>query len=100
KEVLGSPLADALISPLTQHLAKVRALHSSDLQRGFGQAVLPRAYFLKSKNSSRQFRWQFVFPASKVFFDPRTGNSGRWHLNPRVLQRAVAVAADLAGIHK
>jgi len=93
-------LPSSLIADLRSHLARVSALHTEDLMLGYGNSVLPRAYHLKSKGASRQFRWQFVFPATRLFHDPKTGLSGRWHVNESVLQRAVHKAADQAKIHK
>lgn len=93
-------LPETLAHDLEQHLLKVRQLHVDDLRGGFGSAVLPYAYYRKSNTASRQFRWQFVFPASRIFRDPRSGNSGRWHVNPSVLQRAVRAAAEKADIRK
>ena len=93
-------LPQGLIPSLQKHLAMVEAIHEDDLKRGLGNAVLPRAYYLKNKSASRQLRWQFVFPASGIFHDKNTGNSGRWHVQPKVLQKAVHDAADRARIQK
>jgi integron integrase len=93
-------LPSSLIPDLRSHLARVSALHTEDLMLGYGNSVLPRAYHLKSKTASRQFRWQFVFPATRLFHDLETGLSGRWHVNESVLQRAVHRAADQAKIHR
>ena len=93
-------LPEALIPALREHLDRVSALHTEDLMLGFGNSVLPRAYHLKNKGASKQFRWQFVFPASRIFHDKVTGLSGRWHVNVSVLQRAIHKAADLAKIHR
>lgn len=89
-----------LVPRLREHLIAVEAVHGDDLNIGFGAAVLPRAYFLKNKSASKQFRWQFVFPAKGIFQDGKTGNSGRWHVHPKVLQTAIREAADKARIHK
>ena len=93
-------LPAALVSPLRNHLAQVSALHTEDLLLGYGFSVLPRAYYLKNKGASSQFRWQFVFPATKLFHDLKTGLSGRWHISEKVLQTAVRKAADSAEIHR
>ena len=40
----------------------------------------PEAFERKSPGASREFCWQFVFPASTMCVDPRTGHQVRWHL--------------------
>lgn len=93
-------LPDDLVKPLQRQLAIVAATHVDDLLKGLGSVVLPRAFARKSKEASRQLRWQFVFPSKSTFHDPRTGNSGRWHLNPTGLQSAVRDAAERANFNK
>jgi integron integrase len=90
----------ALREPLLQQLAHVAQLHAQDLNRGLGSVVLPFAFFRKSKEASRQLHWQFLFPSPTTFVDPKTGNSGRWHVNATGLQLAVSKAAALAKLHK
>lgn len=93
-------LPSDLVRPLQRQIAIVASLHATDLLNGVGQAVLPRAFFRKSWEASRQLRWQFVFPSKSIFHDSRTGNSGRWHVNPSGLQTAIRDAAEKAGITK
>ncbi|GAB3387839.1 integron integrase [Lysobacter fragariae] len=93
-------LPAGLVAPLQAHLLKVKELHASDLVRGYGASVVPWAYARRRPNASKDFLWQFVFPSSNLFHDAETGISGRWHLNPGTLQKAVQVAARLAGINK
>lgn len=89
-----------LVHPLLQQVSSVAAIHSDDLLKGLGSAVLPRAFYRKSKEASRQLRWQFLFPSSSTFHDSITGNSGRWHVNPSGLQNAVRHAAVKAQFNK
>ncbi|MDY6990322.1 MAG: integron integrase [Thermodesulfobacteriota bacterium] len=86
--------------PLKRHLAKVKAIHDKDLAAGFGRVHLPHALNRKYPNADREWRWQYVFPASKRFHDPRTGIVVRHHLHESVLQRAVRCAMRKAGITK
>jgi integron integrase len=83
---------------LTRHLADVRQLHARDLARGFGRVVLPFALDRKFPNAATEWRWQFVFPASRICRAPRFGPPSRYHLHESVVQKAVAEAARLAGI--
>jgi integron integrase len=93
-------LPSSLVGPLQSHLVKVKALHQEDLSKGYGSSVMPRAYARRMTNSSREFIWQFAFPSIRLFRDPKTGLSGRWHINPDTLQNAVRRAARDAGIMK
>lgn len=89
-----------LVDALKEHLLKLRNLHRTDLQCGYGRAVLPGAYHVKSPGASSEFSWQFLFPASRIFRDDRTGNSGRWHVHASVIQKAVQAAARSAAIDR
>jgi integron integrase len=78
---------------LSEHLESVRRRHAADLAAGFGAAVLPGALDRKYPNASRDWRWQFVFPAARLCRDPRYGPPTRYHLHESVIQRALATAA-------
>ena len=94
------PLPEATIDPLTHHLRRVRALHQQDLSRGFGEVYLPDALARKYPNANRRWIWQFVFPSSRISFDPRSRVARRHHFHESSLQKAVARAAATAGIPK
>jgi integron integrase len=85
---------------LDKHLASVREQHERDLRAGFGRVVLPFALDRKLPDAATDWRWQFVFPASRICTDARWGPPGRYHLHESVVQRAVAAAARAAGMSK
>jgi integron integrase len=85
---------------LSEHLEAVRRRHAADLAAGFGAAVLPGALDRKYPNASRDWRWQFVFPAARLCRDPRYGPPTRYHLHESVIQRAIATAARECAITK
>ena len=89
-----------IIEPLRRHLAEIKRLHDKDLEAGFGRAKLPNALAVKYPSAAAEWGWQFVFPASKISQDPRTGLKHRHHLDESVLQRAVKTAIREAGITK
>ncbi len=93
-------LPDALVQPLVDQVEAVRALHAADLAAGYGDARLPNAYGRKHPGAARALGWQFVFPATRISTDPRTGLMHRHHLAPSATQRAVREAARRAGIDK
>jgi integron integrase len=94
------PLPQALETALQDQMASARLLHRTDSAAGFGAAWLPHALARKYPNAAREWRWQYVFPASQRSFDPRSGVERRHHLDEKVLQRAVQRARIAAAIHK
>lgn len=86
--------------PLAAHLERVRHLHERDLAAGFGRVQLPDALARKYASASREWGWQWVFPASKICRDPRFGQPQRYHIHESVLQKAIHAAARQAGVIK
>ena len=95
-----APLPDAAVERLRQHLFAVRALHARDLAAGFGAVALPNALDRKYPNAAREWPWQWVFPATRRYYDPSTSTERRHHLHETVPQRAVKRAASAAGLAK
>jgi len=93
-------LPQSLIEPLQIHIEQVRFIHQKDLELGYGATILPFAFDHKDPNASRQWVWQYVFPASTRSQDPRDGGFVRHHLHESGLQKAVKVAVRLANITK
>ncbi|MFH1998544.1 MAG: integron integrase [Planctomycetota bacterium] len=94
--LLPASLADALQS----HLKKVREWHEKDLANGFGEAPLPYALARKYPSASREWAWQYAFPADKVALDPSDGKVRRYHVYGKTVQAAVRRARGRAGIDK
>ncbi len=95
-----APLPTTLVPILTQHLDGVQRLHTRDLAAGFGRVSLPDALAIKYPQASRDWLWQFVFPAGRICRDPRWGAPSRYHLHESVVQRAVTAASRRTGIAK
>ena len=89
-----------LMDPLQIHLQEVRRLHRQDLAAGWGQVPLPNALARKYTSASREWVWQWVFPQVTRWRNRETGEQGRHHLDPSVIQRAVRAAVRAAGISK
>jgi hypothetical protein len=53
-----------------------------------------------ASRAPREWIWQWVFPATRTYTDPATGDVRRHHLHETVIQRAVRKAAIAAGITK
>lgn len=85
---------------LREHLSEVRAVHVRDLRRGGGRVDIPGALARKYPNASTEWRWQYVFPATRTYIDVVTRELRRHHLHVTVIQRAVAEAVRSAGLMK
>ena len=90
----------SVVSALRDHLAEVKRRHDVDFAQGFGTVHLPEALGRKMPNASREWAWQYVFPAAKRSFDPRTGIEQRHHVSEKNLQNAVKSAVRAARINK
>jgi integron integrase len=93
-------LPDLVVPSLTDHIQRVRRIHTQDLQAGYGTVYLPTALEAKYPNASREWSWQYVFPSRQLSVDPRSGELRRHHVNESGLQKAVRNAARLARISK
>jgi integrase len=85
---------------LTRHLERAWSQHDRGLQHGAGWVELPWALARKYPNAAREWAWQWVFPATRIYVDRVTGQRRRHHLHETVLQRAVKDAVRRAGITK
>jgi integron integrase len=86
--------------PLRGHLEEVRRLHRADVAAGWGRVLLPHALARKYPNAPVEWGWQWVFPQHNRWCDPATGEQGRHHLDPSMIQKAVRRAVLAAGISK
>lgn len=93
-------LPQALSGPLQVHLESVHTLHRSDLADGFGEVYLPYALSRKYPNASREWPWQYIFPAKARSTDPRSGVTRRHHIQDQAFQRAFRQAARDARLFK
>ena len=82
-----------------RHQITVRA-GKGDLRQGAGGVELPWALGRKYPNAGREWPWQWIFPATRIYVDRETGQRRRHHLHESVLQRAVKEAVRRAGIPK
>ena len=96
RTVLPAPL----VAGLRQHLERVRRQHAADLRQGYGRVYLPYALERKYPHAAAEWGWQWVFPASRLSVDPRSGAVRRHHASEDLLQKAVKRAIGAAGIPK
>ena len=93
-------LPSAVKIDLARHVERARALHQRDLAAGAGRVELPWALGRKYPNAGREWAWQWVFPATRLYVDPSTGQRRRHHLHESVVQRVVREAVLKAGLAK
>ncbi len=85
---------------LARHLESVRSQHERDLERCGGWVELPMALARKYPNAGREWAWQWVFPATRIYVHRESGHRRRHHLHESVLQRAVKEAVRRARLAK
>lgn len=93
-------LPECALEPLRDHLRRVRETHRSDLAASAGYVELPTALSRKYPNAAREWPWQWVFPATRCYRDPRSGELRRHHLHETVLQRRFRLAVQAAQLTK
>lgn len=93
-------LPERLIEPLRSQLAVARAQHERDLAAGAGWVALPGALGRKFPAAGREWSWQWVFPATRIYLDQETGQRRRHHLHETVVQRAVRQAVQQCDLGK
>lgn len=93
-------LPETLMQDISSRIAQSRQLHLRDLARGGAGVTLPHALHLKLPNAARDWRWTWVFPASRQYRERRTGRIRRHHLHDTTVQRAITAGALASGISK
>ena len=93
-------LPESSLELLKHQLEKARVLHQHGVAAGYGEVYLPYALERKYQNASREWGWQYVFPATNLSRDPRSGKMRRHHIDEKSLQRAVKRAVLAAHISK
>jgi integron integrase len=85
---------------LSRHLERVRAQFGKDELAGTASVELPMAIARKYPDAAREWAWQWVFPATRLYTDNETGHRRRHHLHESVMQRAFKLAVRETGLAK
>lgn len=93
-------LSESLVEPMRARLSERRQIFEADHAAGRADVWLPDALAVKYPNAPREWGWQFVFVARRFSTDPRSGAVRRHHLDERLIQRSVKLAASRAGLAK
>jgi integron integrase len=94
-----TPLADRCAAALRRWLADRERLYRADRRDRVRVTALGEALERKYPGAAGEWRWSYVFPASRTFVDP-AGVRRRHHLHETVVQRAIKEAAAAAGLSK
>jgi integron integrase len=94
------PLPDSVLPELRRHLESLKELHRRDLARGYAGVFLVNALEQKYKNASREFIWQWFFPAKQLTYESKAGEYRRYHLHGTHVQKAIKEAVGKSRIPK
>ncbi|MCP4341120.1 MAG: integron integrase [Desulfobulbaceae bacterium] len=81
------PIPTVLQKDLRNHLQMIKQLHLKVLEKGYGGVFFVNAIEKKYKNASREFIWQWLFPAKQLTADKESGVMKRSHLHPTHIQK-------------
>lgn len=93
-------LPQSLCTSLKQQIARAHALWVADRTGGNHGVELPDALGRKYPRAGESWAWFWVFPASTLSTDPRSGVIRRHHMHEKRMQRAMQTAVQAAQIHK
>jgi integron integrase len=94
------PLPKLACPALKVQMERVRRQFERDLRSGVMGAALPGAFERKMPNADRDWSWQYLFPASRVYVERETGKRRRHHIHDSAIQRAVSEAVRSSGMAK
>jgi integron integrase len=78
---------------LMKHLEGVKCSHERELASGGGGVYLPEAIARKYASAAWEWNWQYLFPARRPSYDPRSGEYRRHHLSEQAIQKAIKTAS-------
>jgi len=96
RRALLPPVLDAT---LRAHLAMLQEQHQAQSKEGFGEVFLPDTVNWRQAHEATEWRWQWVFPASRLHV-PAEGAMRRHHLHETAVQRAFTLAVLRSRIGK
>lgn len=94
-------LAPEIVPQLLLQIRRVAVLLEQDRQHpGYAGVWMPDALDRKYLGAPKSLNWQYLFPASKLSYDPGTTLLRRHHFDESALNRMIRVGARAAGIAK
>ena len=93
-------LPAVLEQPLRDQLSRAHAVWAADRAQRLPGVQVPHALARKYPRAAESWGWHWVFPQSKISWDPRGAGMRRHHFLEGNFQRAVKAALAAAGVHK
>jgi len=94
------PVPASILDELKEQIDRVYKLHEDDLKSGYNGTFMFGAFEKKSPNASKEFIWQWLFPAKSLTVVPETYERKRYHLHPSHVQKAIKKGVYKAKITK
>jgi integron integrase len=93
-------LPTQLHPPLQRLLHRNLLRHQNDVESGIGGVYLPFALSRKYPKAPKEWKWQYLFPATRLSRDPRSDRVGRHHLHITAFQKTMRAAVVKANVLK
>lgn len=93
-------LPRSIKSELSQQLGIRKALFDEDSAKKQASVYLPNALSEKYPNAQYDWKWQYVFPSTRLSKDPRSNTVQRHHRDEKTIQRAMKKACNASKISK
>ncbi|MFZ1325249.1 MAG: integron integrase [Candidatus Contendobacter sp.] len=94
------PLPQALAPELRAQLDQMARVYEADLAADYAGTFLPAALETKYPHATKEFGWQWLFPAMTLTTVPDTGEYRRYHLHETLVQKALKDAVRRSRIPK
>ena len=89
-----------ILPELREHMEMLKNLHKKDLKNNYAGVFLVNALEEKYKNASKEFIWQWFFPAKQLTKEKDSSSYRRYHLHPSHVQKAIKKAVNQAKLIK
>ena len=93
-------LPAALERPLREQLSRAHAVWAGDRAQGLPGIHVPHALARKYPRAAESWAWHWLFPQSKISWDPRGAGMRRHHFLEGNFQRVFKCALAAANVHK
>ena len=93
-------LPDSIVKGLKTQINQARHYHAMDKEIGHHEVWMPDALARKYPLEAASLHWQYIFPAIKTAYDPRTEKYRRHHYSDSALHKQVKLAIKKAAIDK
>jgi integron integrase len=94
------PLPKKLITTYQNLIKHNKLQHDQDLADGYGSVEMPSALARKYSNADKEFKWQYLFPMSKISKVPKSILMRRHHILESTYSRNLKKAVTNSGVHK